>query len=314
MPIFNFPGCSNHINFLNLIDFNTRNLNARLKYFEKLGIAPTTDLKAIKKAYRRKAFALHPDKNPSPQAQLEFIELTDAYEILIGSESETDEKFLTPKNTEEQRAAKLKKARANYKRMQEMEREKDEIYYAKITTGRQWKVFKWLAIYACIFSALLTGDYFLTGHYQAVEQMTPYNLIPNMIEKNGELFEVPSDLESRNQKEAVRLNYSFFFHDLKSISIVKGVQDLNSRLPQNVVNEFQLFENYPSTEYISYSSVYYVFPVLHIFLLLPLYLVRFKRPTLNFAIGRLLSIWVIFPIVILLTFSNGRIFHLFGLI
>ncbi len=313
MSLFNIPRRSDHISFLTLINFNTSNLNARLKYFEKLGIVPTTDLKAIKKAYRKKAFALHPDKNPSPQAQLEFIELTEAYEILIGAETESDKKF-APKTTEEQRAAKLKKARANYQRMQEMEREKDELYFTKITSGLQWNVFKWLAIYSFIFSTLLTADYYLTGHYKAVEQMIPYNLIPNMVEKDGELFEVHTDWASRYEKEPIRLNYSFFFHDLKSISIINGVSDLNSQLPQHIVSEFRLFENYPSEEYISYSSVYYLFPILHVFLLLPAYLLRYKKATLNFAIGRLLSIWVIFPIVIILTFSNGRIFHLFGLI
>lgn len=289
-------------------------MNRRLKYFERLGIAPTEDVKAIKKAYRRKAFALHPDKNPSPKAQIDFIALTEAYEFIMGIENDADKNVGSTKTAEEQRAAKLKKAQANYRRMQEMELEKDALYFKKITSGWQWTLFRWFAIYSLVFSILLSADYFLTGEYKAVEQMTPYNLMPNMISRNGELFEVFTKFEERNEKQAIRLNYSFFFHDLKSISIIHKLSELNSNKPEHIVNEFRLFENYPSVEYISYSSVYYVFPFLHLVLLLPFLLVRYKRQTINFAIGRLLTLWVIFPLVIILSFSNGRILHLFGLI
>ncbi len=289
-------------------------MNRRLKYFERLGIDPTDDIKIIKKAFRRKAFALHPDKNPSPKAQIEFIEITEAYEFLTGIENDADITVGSPKTAEEQRADKLKKAQTNYRRMQEMELEKDALYFKKITSGWQWKLFRWLAIYSVVFSLLLSADYFLTGEYKAVEQMTPYSLMPNMFQRNGELFEVFTKFEERNEKHAIRLNYSFFFHDLKSISIIHRLSELDSNKPEHIVNGFRLFENYPSKEYISYSSVYYLFPFLHIFLLIPYLLVRYKRPTINFAIGRLLTLWVIFPLVIILSFSNGRIFHLFGLI
>lgn len=288
-------------------------MSSRLKYFKKLGIPPTTDLKEIKKAYRKKAFALHPDKNPSPQAETAFIELTEAYEFLIGIEHQSDKNSTNPKTAEEQRAAKLKKARANYRRMQELEREKDANYFRKITTGLQWKIFKSLATYALIFSALLTADYYVTGETKAVEKMTPYNLLSNMIKKDGEIFEVNSNYEVIGETMPTRLNYSFFFKDLKSINIITDPIPLKSDLPQDIVRKFQLFENYDSVEIMAYSSVYYLFPFLQLFLLLPIFLVRFKRPTINFSIGRLLAIWVIFPLVIILSFSNGRIFHLFGL-
>lgn len=289
---------------------NYGKLSIRLTYFKKLGIAPTGDLKEIKKAYRKKAFALHPDKNPSPEAEKAFIALTEAYEFLIGIENQADK---NPKTAEEQRAAKLKKARTNYRRMQALEKEKDASYFRKITSGLQWRIFKTLAVYAMLLSGLLAADYFITGETKASEKMDPYNLMPNMVKKNGEIFEVDPTYNYQSEVTPTRINYGFFFHDLKSIEILTDIKYLRSELPQDIILEFQLFAKYHSVEIISYSSVYYLFPFLHLFLLLPIFLVRFKRPTINFSIGRLLAIWVIFPIVIILSFSNGRIFHLFGL-
>ena len=64
-------------------------MNSKAHYFRLLGIQPTTDLSVIKKAYRNKVMMVHPDRNPSVDAQTKFIELTEAYEILTGIRKET---------------------------------------------------------------------------------------------------------------------------------------------------------------------------------------------------------------------------------
>jgi len=51
-------------------------------YYEVLGITKTSDAKEIKKAFRTKAKALHPDTNPSPDAEAQFKELGEAYSVL----------------------------------------------------------------------------------------------------------------------------------------------------------------------------------------------------------------------------------------
>ena len=51
-------------------------------YYRILGLQPTAKLAEVKSAYRKKAFALHPDRNPSAKAHADFQEVQEAYELL----------------------------------------------------------------------------------------------------------------------------------------------------------------------------------------------------------------------------------------
>ena len=57
---------------------------AKRDYYEVLGVARDTTQEEIKKAYRRKAKELHPDKNPKARrkAEEEFRRVAEAYEVL----------------------------------------------------------------------------------------------------------------------------------------------------------------------------------------------------------------------------------------
>ncbi len=52
-------------------------------YFKILGLEKGSTVDEIKKAYRKKARAFHPDLNHSPEAKEIFIKITEAYEFLI---------------------------------------------------------------------------------------------------------------------------------------------------------------------------------------------------------------------------------------
>ena len=65
-----------------MLDQETRSLSDPLGYYHKLGVGPLADASEIKAAFRYKAKLLHPDRNPTEEARLEFLEVAHAYQVL----------------------------------------------------------------------------------------------------------------------------------------------------------------------------------------------------------------------------------------
>lgn len=55
-------------------------------YYERLGIAPDADQDEIKQAWMEAAKETHPDHNSNPNAQQEFIQIKEAYDVLSDPE------------------------------------------------------------------------------------------------------------------------------------------------------------------------------------------------------------------------------------
>ena len=85
-------------------------------YYEVLGIEKTDDQELIKKAYREKAKAFHPDKSEHPNAQHIFQELNEAYMILSDVEEKQryDKGAELPKLSHEQVVEILRNRKAYY--------------------------------------------------------------------------------------------------------------------------------------------------------------------------------------------------------
>ena len=65
-----------------MLDQETQSISDPLGYYRALSVGPLADAADIKAAYRYKAKLLHPDRNPSEEARQEFIEVTNAYQVL----------------------------------------------------------------------------------------------------------------------------------------------------------------------------------------------------------------------------------------
>ena len=55
------------------------------QHISTLGLDANPNLETIRRAYRRKAFQYHPDRNNSPLANQEFVRMSRAYEFLISN-------------------------------------------------------------------------------------------------------------------------------------------------------------------------------------------------------------------------------------
>src|SRR4051794_11124260 len=56
-------------------------------YYELLGVSRDADEQEIKKAFRRLARRLHPDVSDAPDAEAQFREISEAYEVLSNAET-----------------------------------------------------------------------------------------------------------------------------------------------------------------------------------------------------------------------------------
>lgn len=267
------------------------------------------------------ALQYHPDRNESSEAHQKFVEVIEAYEVLTGQRKPTARKGPKRKTKEEIIASKVAAAKQRWKQQQIEEEVKDQRYYEKVAFGWKWQLFKLATVYSCLFLIFLSVDVFSTGSHGTIPKnqlfFNPYSHF--ITEKSTDSHFYVSDQNfwekefwGKSRYSPVRANYSYLFQDLKSVSVIVQGEDRWSGLRHSSkMRKLSDFEEYELATFTSSDSMYGAFPFIHIVLLVPALLVLFKRPTLRFNVWRLVSIWIIFPFFLFLTFSNDRIFHLF---
>lgn len=279
-------------------------------YFHTLGIPPTTDESVIKKAYRKLAFKYHPDRNPSSEANEKFIEITEAYDNLllaIGESNKHPEKAATKETATSKRDKdlgdldeRLKKARIRYAYMKRKEEEEKEKYYQSLVKGKKWKAFKIVLVCSTALSFLLFADYLFLPKKQEVstliksekiihfngfggEEVSPVTFI------NNQKVWFPTYLVKKESHRYYHLEKTFLFKEIKSISYIK-----NGEWHKVVPN---------------YSFIW-VFPVIPLLLLFPLFTYFIKSKTFNFMLCFNVSTYAIPVLIVVTLLSNNRFWNL----
>lgn len=284
-------------------------------YFDVLGIPPTENRAQIKKAYRKLAFQYHPDYNDSPEAEAEFVRIHEAYEIVTGIRAATSrsrQKASAAKTEEELFREKMEYARAQYERMNERDKARDEAYFKKYFEGWRWAVFKWIAVYAVIFNCFIIADFFIPSEEITIE---PHEFVPDywagVIHIDNNRFAIEHYEFWEIGYPGVRGNRTFFFDDIKSISyVVGGTPNFKEGSPSYRMRENASFDQYNLHTSYCDLSIYSAFPYMNVVMCIPLALVFLKRKAFWLNIVRLLSVYVIFSYTVAVTLGNYRILHL----
>ncbi|MDN4164155.1 DnaJ domain-containing protein [Cytophagales bacterium LB-30] len=159
------------------------------KYYQCLGLTENANKAQVKRAYRQLALSLHPDRNPDPKAHARFIEVSEAYEILMGERKESFDFWKEEMNAPvvDEREEKRKRHRERLRKKAQKEAE------AKAKRTR---------MYLLILSPIIAG---LMIFYWAV----CIDLFRPEVEMHESIVEVRGEYTQMNQ-HAILNNYLIF--------------------------------------------------------------------------------------------------------
>lgn len=289
-------------------------MNLKSKYYKVLDLPDGASAVEIKKAFRKLAMQYHPDRNPDPKANLHFIRLTEAYEILLNQRSipssggfshsahtrptsyrSTSGKSHAQKTFEER----VRMAKERTRQQQIRNEQRKTQFFNALTSGIRWRIYTWTVFFSTLFAVALIFDQFLPHHIEdqiashytesysglESEDITRLHLHSGLsffVEKpRGQALYISSE---------IKLERSFILHNPVRIWVHYFEEIRPLKVDFSVVNLFPLF------------PIVFLFPLLT-------YLNRKKR-TLAFYLSYNVSQYVIGGILVYLLLTGNRIIHL----
>lgn len=269
------------------------------KYFQILGLPETASQDEIKKKYRKLAMRIHPDRNPSPKAKEDFLQLTDAYEILIGKKPAPKTSRSISKSAEKTSEERVKEAKKRIFEQQEKERQENEYYFQNLFRGRKWKTLKTTSFLGVLLSILIIFENFLPRHFVQDKISFYANRIDNgghsvarnlIVTANGdEYFLEFLDHRLYDKYPEVYVEKTWIFHNAVTI-----LSDQKTHL----------------AEYPIIFSFYSLHWIVILFFLLPALIVIYRRRTVWYTIGYQLALYLSTGLMVLYLLLNDRWAHL----
>ncbi len=252
------------------------------KYFDILGLSEKATSLEIRKQFRSLAMRYHPDKNTTPDAKEKFLQLTEAYEILIGKknapvESTARNRAKKEKSAEERmREAKKKHYDQLYNEQQENER-----YFKSLFTGRKWRILKRVSIIGPILSILLLLDMFLPNHYENDTIIYFDEILPSgdglhqnslvRTEKGNSYWISGINYARCSEFPAIVIERSWLFH-----------------IPKNIVSKQILTKKSYAVQFTFLSNFFVVW----LFFCLPLFVRIYKKKTVLYTVLYHISLYL----------------------
>mgnify|MGYP001197365167 CR=1 FL=1 len=267
------------------------------KYYKILNIPEGASKSEIKKSYRRLAKLYHPDVNNDIEAQEKFIQITEAYEMLINP---TAKKIKKPKKKGNKRSEKWTKyqEQSRKKYAERVLRQEKEIqkFYTSLRKGwrRNWiRINVTIGIIICIFMSL---DQYSSPLQKSLRIIHLKNFSEhNSITTNLGEFTLPEGHVSLRKKPKLTLHTTpYLNHDIY-VTYLDGEIHRNTK--------------------VSYSpngpSFYWGYPIIMIVSILPLFFLLFFRKNNGwFVFGHYTILIVTTPWLVYFILEHPNIIHI----
>lgn len=276
------------------------------RYYKILGLSTSATENEVRKKYRSLAMKYHPDKNPSAQAQELFIQITEAYEIIIGKKSVpliTNSK--AGKSKQKDKEERVKEAQKRYQEQVLKEYLENERYYQSLITGKRWKIIKFSAVVGVLFSFFILLDYFLPHHFEE-DTIVEYKRSVTVQPRTGVIGLVKT--AKGNYYWVSRIDYELY-------GKTRDVYIESTWIFHNAIQMHTRGKLYYSTYPMHFN--YYSFAwILGIFFLVPLFTVFYKRKKISFTFFYFLSYYGINALILIFLLTGNRWAHVltFGFI
>jgi len=246
-----------------------------------LGLNDDASDEQIKKAWKKKVLQFHPDKNPSDNAQNEFIKVCDAYQNLTSGTFENIDETIPPETnefykkynqnlTKEDIAKRRQKAREHNKYKEMYEEYILSISYKGLRKSFLYKFSNIVAVCSLIIGSILFLDYsVLEPKAETAVILNQYYNIDNVVYNVYDLnYQIPTE------KREYEVSTAFSNDNFKGLKYNSFIKIYKSRiLNQNI--SFSHADHTYQTSMLNRFSIYIAFWV---------FIVLFSLPILNFTI------------------------------
>jgi hypothetical protein len=241
------------------------------KYYTALGLPHSANERDVKRAYRALVKMCHPDVNPSQDAHLKFLKITEAYEIITGQRPVPQARV---RNTSAQASTKSQE-QIQKERVERIRREKER--QAKKEFLKQLKLHE---EYVTGWRSTLFNFIFFTSLFCLVIITIDYNL-PDKVTKHR-----VEHTEYMGKSTLHSMRYHRVYYDQnKRVEVIGGIGD--NLYPNDIfyITRTKLMNEkrevlVKSGNYLYYAqingSVFSILPIAYIFLILPL-IARYVR-------------------------------------
>lgn len=282
-------------------------MSYKSRYYAVFGLTEGADKAAIKHAYRRLAMQYHPDRNPDPRAHSIFLDLTEAYDILMNDRPMGQKTIYNGATNSTYQARKAtpseERMRMAKERLRKQEERSEAAKYAlflKITSGNRWRTFLISGIITAILGMVLLIEPFLPTYFEEhiiIHSDTEmgglvYNSAIGIETEKGVSMYVESTFYKPPVGETVYIERSMILKNCLQLMVIKD----NEMMRMNV--DFSI------------STMYPIFPILFF---LPLFTIFYKRNNHSFVVLYNCAQYITIPLALFVLLTDERWLHLLTL-